>query len=181
MPYCDGKPRKTLETCNFLTASRDKTFVSRDESFVPQFREKVVTYFSDLHSTRGRSGCTRLQLQRKQMLKRLSTGRINWLKRKAITDSLEVAVVNLKMVKNKKLCMRCSFLKVRLFVFFSLKGMGIASSSHLSLYAHVCSQLQSRIWLTEFYSSHFWSNIFFYLLSPMVIIIMMMMIIIISS
>ena len=109
MPYCDGKPRKTLDTCNFLTASRDKTFVSRDESFVPRFREMVVTYFSDLHSTRGRSGCRRLQLQRKQMLKRLSTVRMNWLKRKAVTGTLKVAVVNLKMVKNIKLCMRsCS-------------------------------------------------------------------------
>ena len=109
MPYCDGQPRKTLDTCNFLTVSRDKTFVSRDESFVPRFREMVVTYFSDLHSTRGRSGCTRLQLQRKQMLKRLSTKRMNWLKRKAVTGSLKVAVVNLKMMKNIKLCMRCSF------------------------------------------------------------------------
>lgn len=120
MPYCDGKPRKTLDTCNFLTASRDKTFVSRDESFVPRFREMVVTYFSDLHSTRGRSGCRRLQLQRKQMLKRLSTVRMNWLKRKAVTGTLKVAVVNLKMVKNIKLCMRCSFLKVRLLHFFFL-------------------------------------------------------------
>ena len=164
MPYCDGKPRKTLETCNFLTVSWDKTFVSRDESFVPRFREMVVSYFSDLHSTRGRSGCTWLQLQRKQMLKRLSTKRMNWLKRKAVTGSLKVAVVNLRVVKNIKLCMRCSFLKVRLLhFFFSLKGMGVASS-HLSLYVHVCSHLQSRIWLTEFYISHFWSNIFFYLL-----------------
>ena len=155
MPYCDGKPRKTLDTCNFLTASRYKTFVSRDESFVPRFREMVVTYFSDLHSSRGRSGCTGVQLQRKQMLKRLSTGRMNWLKRKAVTGSLKAAVVNLKMVKNIKLYMRCSFLKVRLlhFFFFSLKGMGIASS-HLSLYVHVCSHLQSRIWLTEFYFSN---------------------------